>query len=718
MKFFLWLDESGDFQEDHIQSKNPSLVGGILTRSGQLEKEEAARILKNAQQRIPGIPEKIHGNQIHGKKYGSFARLLLSDVVDMGVPLVVFDNYERAKIVNSDYTYLNIMAEGILQLCQTLSAEHPSLRLTVNIARRENNGLTEKQGYTSYIKDDEYITRLRERMDLAIIKRNLSRAAKDWEIDIVVDWVDRDPRLLISDVVTHSWLVRNSSKFAEEDRKEVIQLYREPYLYSIIENGTLAAVRKQVSEGYVGNALFEYLSSPVEEMYHGLHRYDEEYGDESISMDPTILSIVERLGQMSRFAQESQLGILADYLHTLLEEERDFVTAKLILARLEKDVIPLLAAKPHTIQAKGFIIKVHMLLLILATHIGDLELGEKQIKLLKEDINSFSNRWEALDIYFSILVREAVHLINFFNFEEAIEEMTSLENVIEELFITIASQGDITIVSDMIRADIKGKVLGTKLQALTFAGRSNRDYLHEARLYSNKAMEEFTNPDDLLRQYQYRAQLETEAGRFDEAFEWLARSVGKELGEEWPAGELLKAILAQPYGTVFGAMHYIRLAAEAAVNGRKELGHEMYDAWVKQQINEEHSMFRHLQEDHPSQIIWWKLGTLSALLGSGKAAQKHFERAIEICLKEKHRVTLRIIGLGIAIEKYATALEAGFKEEKKDYRKVMTIADSLIQEEMPQATKTFIQDLAAKFEELAQNRDAAGIARLSREIPY
>lgn len=87
--------------------------------------------------------------------------------------------------------------------------------------------------------------------------------------------------------------------------------------------------------------------------------------------------------------------------------------------------------------------------------------------------------------------------------------------------------GDL-IENNAIKSDLRGKALGTCLQAQIYQYLQNADtkLLKKARENSEKAIAEFVALNDKRRQYQYRCQLETVAGNFTASRQYLAQSLG------------------------------------------------------------------------------------------------------------------------------------------------------------------------------------------------
>src|SRR5690625_45959 len=166
MQLELWLDESGDFESDDQEHLNPSLVGGVLVERGAITEEIAREMIGK---------DFVHYNKEPGTKNIE----LLKKIKALNDHFVVFENKERLKIIDSDTTYLNVLAEGIIRLLLHLSAVYGNFQLHILIATRKNT--VEERGI---IDKDRYEYRLRERIIVNLAKNVLTRKNKcDYSID-------------------------------------------------------------------------------------------------------------------------------------------------------------------------------------------------------------------------------------------------------------------------------------------------------------------------------------------------------------------------------------------------------------------------------------------------------------------------------------------------------------------------------------------------------
>lgn len=83
-----------------------------------------------------------------------------------------------------------------------------------------------------------------------------------------------------------------------------------------------------------------------------------------------------------------------------------------------------------------------------------------------------------------------------------------------------------------IRGAQLGKMLGTQVQHCRYMMRQGLVDYEEAIGLSDAAIAHFEHDSDKRRQYQYRAQIEAEAGNYDEALAYLLRSYGLDRWED------------------------------------------------------------------------------------------------------------------------------------------------------------------------------------------
>ena len=137
--FELYLDESGEFVNED-KAISPSLIGGILVKKDDLSLEKAEKIMQEALSSVPG--KYVHINdltKIDQKLSARIAIDIMQNVRAIPAQVVVFSNKELLDFKDDKLLYLNIMAEGIVNLLEKLSLEKADpIELNVIAAVRRN----------------------------------------------------------------------------------------------------------------------------------------------------------------------------------------------------------------------------------------------------------------------------------------------------------------------------------------------------------------------------------------------------------------------------------------------------------------------------------------------------------------------------------------------------------------------------------------------------
>lgn len=237
-----------------------------------------------------------------------------------------------------------------------------------------------------------------------------------------------------------------------------------------------------------------------------------------------------------------------------------------------------------------------------------------------------------MSYYFDYSIRKGIHLMNIYDYQGVISAMNRLENLLDETLGLFELADGLNEICDSVQSNAKGKVMGTRLQAYTFLGRTDPKNLEKARADSDLAIKEFTADSDKKRQYQYRCQIENEAENYKEALLWLGKSFDI-LGNTADMDKFLNDLAASIYDSntsdfSFGAMHFTNIMAETALHGKNDLASSLYNAWTKAQL-EKHPILLTEAKQHPFQIIYRNLGRTLIHLGSEKAALEKYDKAFE-----------------------------------------------------------------------------------------
>lgn len=328
--------------------------------------------------------------------------------------------------------------------------------------------------------------------------------------------------------------------------------------------------------------------------------------------------ILDRLSMLDDIGIRTQLQNINIRVDALIKIDNNLIKSKKILFNIQEEFIPLM--NKRNINMGLFSLDIYLYLLTVYTHEGSVGLAERQINLCQEAIKSLANRWESIDYYFMFKIRQAVHYINTFYFKSAVENMTEIITTIEETLVLFPLAQGIGEIYKEIKSDLMGKALGTRLQGRTFMIRKDREELYKAQKDSDKAIKEFMHSSDIMRQYQYRSMVECEGGNYQKALNYLCKSIEIDYIDENSIVELLNAIMGKhPIVRLYSLMHYVRIMAESLCGGDASTSEKMFIGWNKVKLGCNDIITNPL-EDHPYEIIIWKLGTYMGKTGSIEAA--------------------------------------------------------------------------------------------------
>lgn len=683
--FKLWVDESGNFsQKDYT-----SLVGGILYEDKDNEKtqniiDEWIKIIKQFSMENNLNEDSLkHANQLNDSQLGKFALFSLPKLEKFGVHYVLFENEENVLIGDEDTTYIHILSEGVIQLIQYLSLENKDVNLEINIARRMgNNGKIE-------IHDREYKTRFEEKIDLGSARRNIQKNSLKWSFNIYS--ARKEVLLYISDLVCHlCYSIRKGTKLNNEEKIRIENLIIEDnYYYTALENFTIASIQKDISRGHFSEALYDLIII----LSNDFDVSTKLTKSELEKLNSMILIILKLIQKQPDYSQDSHFINLINKLKVFANNYRFSEDKKQRINIVLEDILNKMNEINfiHTI----FFYNIHLYIFSDATHRGDISAANKQILSLNKLVSVLSNQWDNLDLVLDFYIRESVHKNNIFQYEEVIQSTQKLEEFIRD-FIQLFSESfsdDFSNSEYFKNSDKLGKIIGTRIQSRILLSRENIDQLSVARNESNKAIEQFTAISDLNRQYQYRSQIEYEDKKYKEAIYWLAKSVGVNNNADYTV--LLNGILNQEkINSTFGLLHYSNIFSKATQSENvndKQLSVEMFNAWIKESINEK--MIEKELNSHPIELIIRNIALFHFNNNNHKAAIKNYEYAFNLSSSKEHELTKNAIRLSIL----AQGVGLTYINNKKKTSKILT-KNKLINEyndfmkkEMPNSMNSFFE---------------------------
>lgn len=711
MYYDIFIDESGNFSDAH-----PSLIGGIFCSAGQLTQEQARQMLldslENVDQPFPANGW-IHSTDLPRDVFPGFALCLLENMLSEGIQPFVIENQERVEIVDSDTTYLHMVAEGITRLLSVLSSANTRTTLRVIAARR----MTEDERHESALKvipRGEYLPRIHEHMVTAMLRLGVWEYSDRWSLaDFSLGSAREDYRLMLADLICHAWYSRYT-KFGEKDRT-CLEHYLGGCCFTVVEKGVLAALARKKNEGAFGEALFVALEE-ITEM--GIKPTSANQQQLAYRLGTEIERLVELLAGMPRFGLQRNIEALLGSVDSLVVQ-RDYGKARMVLQEMLQRVLEPLRNHlgDHFAGLDWVTLKIASQLLAIENHRGCIHTLKDVLDDADKSLTKLAQRFENLDLVIGYLNRKVVYLNNSYAFADALEQIDRLiqfhEGVMSLYPIELPQ-----LFAEGLKSDVLGKLYGNRVQILTFLARKDPEWYELARETSDRAIQEFEAPDDICRQYLYRCQLETDAGDFQAAWRSLVR--GTVYGaDELSPDELAGYLKEDPDGRkVFALAHYCRLMAasiSADDHWARDLADGMKQAWDSHRLDE-YPLFRNGFAEHPMEIIKWKKGSYYLAVNQIKRGLEHHQQALGICFKDPDRFTLYTIGLGILVEQAGLLLRLNNKNYCHALERAAVHTSKFLKN--PHLPKAMRDYFAHWPKTLAKTSSSEELLDLAREVPY
>ena len=620
--FQLFLDESGGFDEtkNGKKVKQPSIVAGYLAENMRCNEQWAKSIfeeIKNSNNSFSRINiNPFHGMETKDPNLTAFITAILQRLCNSNsIRLVEFKNMKGLDIVNSNTTYLNVLAEGILQLInELLAGTKDEVRLEILYAER------------SGIKIKEYTERLNERLILQLAAFP-QQTKNRFKYTIQCGSAKKDYVLMLADAVCCA--LRGFKNWFSRDEKEIIRTLKnrpKGLRYSVIENKAWQSMEALLIENRLADFVYHWYARIDDDK--ALKEHEERFKEVVIkkfkSGPPNFIS--------------SQFKLLSQTIDSIVSE-RKYKAANIVMDHLFDDFFPLL--EEAGIEVKRHLFDLHFYRLTTCTHQGAVSLGDHEMKICDELLKKIEWSYEDLEYLLSYKLRKVEQQKNAFDFKGALETLTGMEMLLEESLKVISMVNDLGEFAKNIKSKMLGKVLGSKVAVESYLLDEIPDLKKRILLDSDKAIKQFTEPADIARQYQTRAMAEYKLGNYDNAVKALRKAAGL------PDDKLVTLIRNfKERNDEFGLMHYANIMALATAEGL-QLGKDMYEAW-----NQEDTMkfVDDLNVNYPKYVIQWRVATTRCNLGAVVKADFYYKLAMGEALKDINMPTVYAAGLAIQAE--------------------------------------------------------------------
>ncbi|MCX8124493.1 MAG: DUF3800 domain-containing protein [Spirochaetes bacterium] len=610
----LYLDESGQFKKS---KRNRSIIGGFFIKNNNLNPTE----LKNFFSKFNLGIKVFHGKEIPSPTLSKIINELIDFCNKKEIIPVIFIPTHRFHVINDTKTYLNVLCDGVISFIKNYSNIFQNInKLEIKIEHR--SGLNSK----------EYDNRLKESIEKAISLSSLYNRDIEFECDI---GNKEDCFLQLADAIVHTFYRLDVDSYSTRDEfdknvRRKFEKWIEPYKIYLYSQPTDVKIKD-----FLKNELFELALKDL----LNYHRVDKSVRD-------LIPQVAEQLCTINIFYLNSTLlSLFAGYYYAINE--------KRILQQIEKDILfiieeflPLLEAKlPCYGKQKEDIhwayTYCYMLLLTLYNHKGDVQKFEQKYNQAQGFINSTPFDLDSLNYRLRIRVLYGVHLTNLFAFEQCFNEMKLLEKKVSDACAFLNESDD----NVAVQPRILGEIAGTKLQAKMYHTLVKGGSWDDVRKISDEVIKSFVQSEDVRRQYQYRAQIETYAKNYNEAKQYLAKGCGIEYESD---KQLLEYIVSK--SLKFPLLHFLRIYYVDLMNNNIEKVKTYYEivtsVFGKYTSNVDkifesrayplHSIYHYL-------MVIWRLFNSN---NSVKQANEFYKTALKLCKKD-YNMTIMMIQLAI-----------------------------------------------------------------------
>lgn len=571
MNYEIFLDESGlflesssiiDEQETHVKSigrKFPSQIAGVVAGAGVITSGSANTILRSTTSSA-GIE---YGPNFHANEHVSktalpkFVSTFCDQLKSRKIQPVRLVNAESIPFGDRVSTYCNILAELLVRVCQQLEREGESM-VSLNVFAAKVVSVDDATSGLEFIEEADYLARIRELFGRAAIANGFNATRFKWKVDsFQIRSARDDRRLQLADVVSYVshddfWPLKNHVDVASTMRSVLSEF---DWTFSFDE--TLSNVRDLMARESYAPALIALAERATAQGIEPIsaQRYENIAGE-----------VVAKLESIPPAMLKSQFQMIAGWLNQVAEQRHDLDSSLQICQWIQRKLCDRQGSKDWPADWLRLITDTWAL--TACNHDANTIKGRAFADRIDAVVPKLASRWEyADDLMLSFIVR-AVHQNDCFEHQAAAERMASVVGYYESLdgFFADAFKG---VFPEKVLSDMRARALGTGLQSQVGMLLTSNGDLNRCREISDQAISEFQHAGDRSRQWQYRCELETIAGNWPTAREYLAKSLCLNDCSHETISDFLSTS-PDDFQKAFTILHWTRIGSMAAATGNTE----------------------------------------------------------------------------------------------------------------------------------------------------
>lgn len=667
--FDLFLDESGKFYENSYEpdearaatdkgKKFYSQLAGLLAPAGEFTDAAAEEILKKAFAKARWtLPRVVHMEKIvkvaaaqnrvalFKRGYNELIKELLRRLKVKGWQPVLLVNREGVSYGGMSQTYPSLVAELFIRTCRQKKLEGFK-QVEINFVCSEVQiQLPKKQ----QLPASAYESRIRELQAMSAVRQGYAPESPKWRVGTVKTREDDGSRALqLCDVLSHA--SHKNFYWCEKDTRALFKGALGEYRWTMAVMELLERVELLIEERSLGVALITLAEVFV------LERDRRELIEKARDC---LSRVLDELAEMMSPVRDSQLSITLSWLEQIITLQRNLMLGQRVADFLRAEIEVKLRERLgiRGAEVDWFAYGICRWKLTACNHSGALPEARAEVGQLERLLPVLAGRWEHFTLLTEGLIARAVHLTDCFEFARASEEMRLIAERYESLANAFSNSYPELYPKD-IHSDLRAKALGTRLQSEMLSGRLAGERLARARGLSDDAVAEFKDEDDKQRQYQYRCQLETLAGEFALAREYLGRSLSASPSHAALAATI-RELADEPVQQGFALMHWLRLGAATLLAGESaaDEAHEFREALEQSNLLESPWCTGQLKF-YPAHNILWRLATIYAARGEDERALRCVDILHELNPLKEKKVVLGALLLAAQAETAALLCES------------------------------------------------------------
>lgn len=568
----LFLDESGSFPslydpEPEEGRSFPSQVAGFLAPAASFGEAAAQSLLERIFSIVDHpLPEVVHGTEFvrddgpwghlplpaRLKRYGDLISALVHELKQFSLQPVRLVNRERIHYAERIDSQLNITAELVTQIADRLAGEGHS-RLLVRVHPAQTTVPTSR----GRVRIDRawYADALEVQTSLALARRGLP--ANSWRAEVgEVEPAHVSRRLQIADLISHASHDNfHPCRSRRSNAKQLLQQILSRFDFTL----AMPLVLEHVEHCLEVRALGSGIQAIAERVAAG--HCSEQFLQRANRATSRLLDSLIGLPVSSR---DNHLNQLLAWVEQIVQQRRDLDLGILVIRWLLNSIETPMRARVAVGEVEWFAYGLRAWWLTALNHKGSLIEAQPVAAEMDSLANQLAGRWEHSPTLLGGLITIAVHETDRRDFAAAgarAEAVANYYGTLGDLF------GDALpkVFPEVIKSSLRGKALGTAVQAYLLDSDRDIGGLIRARELSDKALIEFLGSDDVARQRQYRSHIEARAGDFSLARKMLALSLKRDVSDHQTIAAAIAALPLQAQG--FPLLHWWRIGAQALLAG-------------------------------------------------------------------------------------------------------------------------------------------------------